>query len=108
MPDLWLSSQIQQSILIQAKQSASLQPGPQPHSLAPAHFISQQDPSVETVMLSSSGPVGPPAPLGGPALQQKSVLVKTPVVPGGHRCTLECTPRTVRHNALIKHTERVR
>ena len=98
-PDLWLPSQVQQSILIQAKQSASLQPAPQPQSLAPAHFISQQDPSAETVMLSSSGPVGPPAPPGAPLLQPKSVLVKTPVLPGGHQCTLECPPRTVQHNA---------
>ncbi|KAJ3589983.1 hypothetical protein NHX12_007940 [Muraenolepis orangiensis] len=65
--------QVQQNILLQAKQSASLQLAPQPQAMAPALFGSQQDQPLET---------GAPAPPGGPALQHKSVLVKTPVVTG--------------------------
>ncbi|XP_035857317.1 BRD4-interacting chromatin-remodeling complex-associated protein isoform X6 [Sander lucioperca] len=61
--------QVQQSIVLQAKQAA------QPQAAGP--FSSQQDVPVDKVAVASSASAGPPAQLP-PVLQQMSVLVKTP------------------------------
>ncbi|KAM7398958.1 hypothetical protein PAMP_018258 [Pampus punctatissimus] len=63
--------QVQQSILLQAKQPA--QPLPQ----ATSQFSSQQDVPVDKVVITSSASAGPPAQLPA-VLQPTSVLVKTP------------------------------
>ncbi|KAM7412684.1 hypothetical protein PAMA_020186 [Pampus argenteus] len=63
--------QVQQSILLQAKQPA--QPLPQ----ATSQFSSQQDVPVDKVVITSSASAGPPAQLPA-VLQPASVLVKTP------------------------------
>lgn len=64
--------QVQQNILLQAKQSA--QPQPQ----ATSQFSSQQDVPVDKVVIASSASAGTPAQLPS-VLQSTSVLVKTPV-----------------------------
>ncbi|XP_037630169.1 BRD4-interacting chromatin-remodeling complex-associated protein isoform X4 [Sebastes umbrosus] len=63
--------QVQQNILLQAKQSA--QPQPQ----ATGQFSSQQDVPVDKVVIASSAGAGTPAQLLS-VLQPTSVLVKTP------------------------------
>lgn len=63
--------QVQQNILLQAKQSA--QPQPQ----ATSQFSSQQDVPVDKVVIASSASAGTPAQLPS-VLQPTSVLVKTP------------------------------
>ncbi|XP_062275389.1 BRD4-interacting chromatin-remodeling complex-associated protein isoform X1 [Scomber scombrus] len=63
--------QVQQNILLQAKQSA--QPLPQ----ATSQFSSQQDVPVDKVVITSSASAGTPAQLPS-VLQPTSVLVKTP------------------------------
>ncbi|XP_053176976.1 BRD4-interacting chromatin-remodeling complex-associated protein isoform X2 [Scomber japonicus] len=63
--------QVQQNILLQAKQSA--QPLPQ----ATSQFSSQQDVPVDNVVITSSVSAGTPAQLPS-VLQPTSVLVKTP------------------------------
>nr|XP_033487292.1 BRD4-interacting chromatin-remodeling complex-associated protein isoform X2 [Epinephelus lanceolatus] len=65
--------QVQQNILLQAKQLAQPQPQPQ----ATSQFSSQQDVPVDKVALASSASTGTPAQLP-PVLQPTSVLVKTP------------------------------
>lgn len=63
--------QVQQNILLQAKQPA--QPLPQVTS----QFSSQQDVPVDKVVITSSASAGTPAQLPS-VLQPTSVLVKTP------------------------------
>uniref|UniRef100_UPI0037E74B3E BRD4-interacting chromatin-remodeling complex-associated protein isoform X2 n=1 Tax=Semicossyphus pulcher TaxID=241346 RepID=UPI0037E74B3E len=65
--------QVQQNILLQAKQSTQPQPQPQ----ATSQFGSQQDVPVDKVVLASSSSTGTPAQLLS-VLQPTSVLVKTP------------------------------
>lgn len=62
--------EVQQNILLQAKQSAQSQPQ------ATSQFSSQQDVPVDKVVITSSASTGTPAQL--PVLQPTSVLVKTP------------------------------
>lgn len=63
--------QVQQTILLQAKQA--VQPQPQ----ATSQFSSQQDVPVDKVVIASSANTGTPAQLPS-VLQPTSVLVKTP------------------------------
>ncbi|XP_029302217.1 BRD4-interacting chromatin-remodeling complex-associated protein isoform X2 [Cottoperca gobio] len=63
--------QVQQNILLQAKQSAQSQPQ------ATTQFSSQQDVPVDKLVIASSGGTGTPAQLLS-VLQPTSVLVKTP------------------------------
>ncbi|XP_044057719.1 BRD4-interacting chromatin-remodeling complex-associated protein isoform X1 [Siniperca chuatsi] len=65
--------QVQQNILLQAKQPAQPQPQPQ----ATSQFSSQQDVPVDNVVIASSASTGTPAQLLS-VLQPTSVLVKTP------------------------------
>ncbi|XP_034024400.1 BRD4-interacting chromatin-remodeling complex-associated protein isoform X2 [Thalassophryne amazonica] len=66
--------QVQQNILMQAKQPQS-----QPQSQPPptSQFTSQQDVPVEKVVVMSSASAGAPAQLS-PVLQQASLLIQTP------------------------------
>ncbi|CAJ1064959.1 BRD4-interacting chromatin-remodeling complex-associated protein isoform X2 [Xyrichtys novacula] len=71
--------QVQQNILLQAKQSAQSQPQPQPQPQpqATSQFSSQQDVPVDKVVLATTSSTGTPAQLLS-VLQPASVLVKTP------------------------------
>ena len=78
--------QVQQNILLQAKQSAQPQQ-PQPSS----QFSSQQDVPVDKVVIASSASTGTPAQLPS-VLQPKSVLVKTPATGWSPFTTKEAGP----------------
>uniref|UniRef100_UPI003AB00FB4 BRD4-interacting chromatin-remodeling complex-associated protein n=1 Tax=Centroberyx gerrardi TaxID=166262 RepID=UPI003AB00FB4 len=106
--------QVQQNILLQAKQPALPLPQPQPQALATGHFSSQQDVPVEKVVISSSASAGTPAQLP-PVLQQTSVLVKTPVTassdlqvfsgaqgPGGALVNQTVTPASLTQPAQVQ------
>ncbi|XP_034557321.1 BRD4-interacting chromatin-remodeling complex-associated protein isoform X1 [Notolabrus celidotus] len=69
--------QVQQNILLQAKQSAQSQPQPQPQPQVTSQFSSQQDVPVDKVVITSSSATGTHAQLLS-VLQPASVLVKTP------------------------------
>ncbi|XP_074535446.1 BRD4-interacting chromatin-remodeling complex-associated protein isoform X2 [Halichoeres trimaculatus] len=71
--------QVQQNILLQAKQSAQSQPQPQPQPQpqTTGQFSSQQDVPVDKVVIATSSSTGSPAQLLS-VLQPASVLVKTP------------------------------
>ncbi|XP_076591107.1 BRD4-interacting chromatin-remodeling complex-associated protein isoform X2 [Chaetodon auriga] len=69
--------QVQQNILLQAKQPAQPQPQPQPQPQATSQFSTQQDVPVDKVVIASSASTGTPAQLPS-VLQPTSVLVKTP------------------------------
>ncbi|XP_041659920.1 BRD4-interacting chromatin-remodeling complex-associated protein isoform X3 [Cheilinus undulatus] len=71
--------QVQQNILLQAKQSAQPkpQPQPQPQPQSTGQFSSQQDVPVDKVVIATSSSTGTPAQLLS-VLQPTSVLVKTP------------------------------
>ncbi|GLD52735.1 glioma tumor suppressor candidate region gene 1 protein isoform X2 [Lates japonicus] len=67
--------QVQQNILLQAKQP--VQPQPQPQPQATSQFSSQQDVPADKVVIASTGSSSTPAQLPS-VLQPTSVLVKTP------------------------------
>lgn len=67
--------QVQQNILLQAKQP--MQPQPQPQPQATSQFSSQQDVPADKVVIASTGSSSTPAQLPS-VLQPTSVLVKTP------------------------------
>ncbi|KAM6987926.1 BRD4-interacting chromatin-remodeling complex-associated protein isoform 5-T5 [Tautogolabrus adspersus] len=71
--------QVQQNILLQAKQSAQPKPQPQPQTQPPAtsQFSSQQDVPVDKLVIATPSSTGTPAQLLS-VLQPTSVLVKTP------------------------------
>ncbi|XP_065816543.1 BRD4-interacting chromatin-remodeling complex-associated protein isoform X3 [Labrus bergylta] len=71
--------QVQQNILLQAKQSAQPKPQPLPQTQPPvtSQFSSQQDVPVDKLVIATSSSTGTPAQLLS-VLQPTSVLVKTP------------------------------